>query len=62
MHFIECENYEILNALAATTENLKDSGCVINAVYGLFQDKNICYLLSEGKCGGRIGEAYLVAL
>merc|ERR1712157_252499 len=56
MHFPECKNYEIRNVLAATTEDLKASGCDMNTGYGLVQAKNAYELLSEGNCGGNIGQ------
>jgi len=56
MHFPECKNYEIRNVLAATAEDLKASGCDMNTGYGLVQAKNAYELLSEGNCGGNIGQ------
>merc|ERR1712176_588478 len=56
MHFPECKNYEIRNVLAATAEDLKASGCDVNTGYGLVQAKNAYELLSEGNCGGNIGQ------
>merc|ERR1711862_660121 len=56
MHFPECKNYEIRNVLAATAEDLKASGCDVNTGYGLVQAKNAYELLSEGNCGGSIGQ------
>jgi len=56
MHFPECKNYEIRNVLAATAEDLRASGCDINTGHGLVQAKSAYDLLSEGNCGGNIGQ------
>ena len=56
MHFPNCKNYEIRNVLLATTEDLSDAGCDENTGHGLVQAKNAYELLSQGNCGGNIGQ------
>jgi len=56
MHFPDCTNYEIRNVLAATAEDLKDSGCDSNTGYGLVRAKTAYEMLSQGGCGGNLGQ------
>jgi len=56
MHFPECKNYQIRNVLVATAEDLGAADCDRNYGYGLVQAKDAYDLLSEGNCGGNIGE------
>merc|ERR1711862_216238 len=56
MYFPDCKNYQIRNVLAATAEDLGTDGCDISYGYGLVQAKKAYELLSQGNCGGEIGE------
>merc|ERR1712174_136672 len=56
MYFPDCKNYQIRNALVATAEDLGTDGCDISYGYGLVQAKKAYELLSQGNCGGEIGE------
>merc|ERR1711982_311944 len=56
MYFPDCKNYQIRNVLAATAKDLGTDGCDIQYGYGLVQAKKAYELLSQGNCGGEIGE------
>merc|ERR1711982_161212 len=56
MHFPECKNYEIRNVLAVTAEDLGANGCDNNYGHGLVQAKKAYDLLSQGNCGGLLGQ------
>jgi len=56
MYFPDCKNYQIRNVLAATAKDLGTDGCDISYGYGLVQAKKAYELLSQGNCGGEIGE------
>merc|ERR1740121_2408286 len=57
MYFPECKNYQIRNVLAATAKDLGDGACNVQYGHGLVQAKKAYELLSEGNCGGDIGES-----
>jgi len=56
MHFPECKNYQIRNVLSATAEDLGANGCDNNYGHGLVQAKKAYDLLSQGNCGGFLGQ------
>jgi len=57
MYFPECKNYQIRNVIAATAKDLGDGACNVQYGHGLVQAKKAYELLSEGNCGGQIGES-----
>jgi len=57
MHFPECTNYQIRNVIAATAEDLGNADCDTKYGYGLVQAKDAYDVLSQGNCGGNIGES-----
>merc|ERR1712003_588469 len=57
MYFPECKNYQIRNVLASTAKDLGDGACNVQYGHGLVQAKKAYELLSEGNCGGQIGES-----
>lgn len=56
MYFPECKNYQIRNVIAKTAKQLDNLCCNSHTGHGLVQAKDAYDLLSEGNCGGDIGE------
>jgi subtilisin family serine protease len=55
MHFPDCKNYQIRNAILATAEDLRDKGCDIDTGFGVVRAKAAYELLAKGNCGGNLG-------
>merc|ERR1711982_191936 len=55
MHFPQCKNYQIRNAILATAEDLRTDGCDIQTGFGVVRAKSAYELLAKGNCGGNLG-------